>query len=383
MQDDGAYVSVLVDGDCVLVSYQTTVGALLGYSDGSVQFKDEHIRRGVTGGTEAAGMLVNGVREFLSEHVACAPARISIHIRIYANVKGLGQAYYNAGILFDPSDVWSFMRGFNMGHPMCDFIDAGDGKECSDDKLKGKADKPNPLTDDRTDYSPETFRSNISNVHCKQILLACSADNGYARLLAPLKADKDAVQLVTLVEGPPFASELLHLTEAFPTHSFPTIFRSSKLTTRPRSPPYGSTPRYAAVAAAGVPQQASPIQDSSIPSPIWQRIARNAQGQRIDRHLEYSQHLAKLLQKRKLCNFFHLFGECRFENCTHHHGARLSGDELNALAHVARLTPCRSGLGCDSQQCILGHQCPFGDKCMGKRCRFPESMHGIDTMIVS
>ncbi|KAF4540652.1 uncharacterized protein LTHEOB_594 [Lasiodiplodia theobromae] len=156
--DDGAYVSVLVDGDCVL-------------------FKDEHIRRGVTGGTESA-------------------ARISVHIRIYANVKGLGQAYYNAGILFDPSDIWSFMRGFNMGHPMCDFIDAGDGKECSDDKLK------------------ETFRSNISNVHCKHILLACSADNGYARLLAPLKADKDAVQLVTLVEGPPFATNSRPVHEA-------------------------------------------------------------------------------------------------------------------------------------------------------------------------
>jgi hypothetical protein len=30
-----------------------------------------------------------------------------------------------------------FVRGFNMGHPMCDFIDAGDGKEGADSKLKG------------------------------------------------------------------------------------------------------------------------------------------------------------------------------------------------------------------------------------------------------
>jgi hypothetical protein len=30
-----------------------------------------------------------------------------------------------------------FLQGFNMADPLCDYVDAGTGKECSDVKLKG------------------------------------------------------------------------------------------------------------------------------------------------------------------------------------------------------------------------------------------------------
>lgn len=65
------------------------------------------------------------------------PSHISIRVRIYANMKGLASAYCYNKILDSADDLYMFVRGFNMGYPMCDFVDAGDGKECADSKLKG------------------------------------------------------------------------------------------------------------------------------------------------------------------------------------------------------------------------------------------------------
>ena len=59
---------------------------------------------------------------------------------------------------------------------------------------------------------------------------------------------------------------------------------------------------------------------------------------------------------------------------------------------VARETPCKKGHGCDDVKCIYGHRCPFplategsmrGIGCLnGNACRFPSSMHGMDTQAV-
>ncbi len=57
-------------------------------------------------------------------------------VRVYANVKGLAKAYRESEILSETTFV-DFVRGFNMGNTMCDYIDAGNGKECSDEKVKG------------------------------------------------------------------------------------------------------------------------------------------------------------------------------------------------------------------------------------------------------
>lgn len=64
-------------------------------------------------------------------------SHILIRVRIYANIKGLALVYYYNKILDSADDLYIFVRGFNMGYPMCDFIDAGNRKECADSKLKG------------------------------------------------------------------------------------------------------------------------------------------------------------------------------------------------------------------------------------------------------
>lgn len=64
------------------------------------------------------------------------------HVRVYANVSGLSQTYVRLGIIPNVSVFHDFVRGFNNGHSMCDYVDAGNGKECADEKIKGTTSLP-------------------------------------------------------------------------------------------------------------------------------------------------------------------------------------------------------------------------------------------------
>lgn len=116
----------------------------------------------------------------------------------------------------------------------CDFVDAGDGKECSDVKIRGTSNLPSdPRGKKRTRKISNAdsiriaqFEQDIIDVHCLHILFCASADNGYARVLGPYRNTKDQI---TLVEGPPFAREIKELTSSFSTTSFPEVFRAQKL----------------------------------------------------------------------------------------------------------------------------------------------------------
>jgi len=59
-------------------------------------------------------------------------------MRVYANLGGLARAYYDAKLLGNPAELSIFVNGFNKEDALCDLVNAGDGKECADEKLKGK-----------------------------------------------------------------------------------------------------------------------------------------------------------------------------------------------------------------------------------------------------
>jgi hypothetical protein len=87
---------------------------------------------------EAARHLRSKLYENVSNELDL-PNNIQMRVCIYANMKGLALTYYYSNILDNTANLNAFIRGFNMGHPMGDFVDAGDGKECADSKLKGKS----------------------------------------------------------------------------------------------------------------------------------------------------------------------------------------------------------------------------------------------------
>ena len=117
-QDRDPFIVVLIDGDGVI-------------------FNDELVAKGEQGGKEAASYLWAAVTDYVSS-VLPHLSSPKIMTRIYANVKGLGDVFYKAGIIERPSIFEDFTRGFNGSKLLFDFVDVGMGKDRADDKITGK-----------------------------------------------------------------------------------------------------------------------------------------------------------------------------------------------------------------------------------------------------
>ncbi|KAJ5992059.1 hypothetical protein N7451_007783 [Penicillium sp. IBT 35674x] len=220
------FASVLVDGD-------------------HMNFLNEFVQDGRTGGRSAAKALMEAVRNHVRKVAPDVDANIQYKIRVFANVTGLAKTYRNTGVMTSEHALGPFIQGFNMENPLCDLVDAGNGKECSDVKIRA------------------LFEHYFDDVHCQHIIFCGSADNGYARVLGPYRGSKR----ISMVEGPPFGRELRELVPDFETTSFPGVFRSKQLSRRGSfggtitppaiTPPRTPTENYASVARAApaVPEQ--------------------------------------------------------------------------------------------------------------------------------
>ncbi|KAI3555990.1 CCCH zinc finger DNA binding protein [Colletotrichum abscissum] len=357
-KDKHCFAMVLVDGDCM-------------------PFLDDLIEQGLEGGKKAASLLRLAVFDELKAIDPCLPHHLQLAVRVYANLKGLAKTYTEMGIIPDPSVLDDFVRGFNMWNAMCDFVDAGNGKECTDEKLKAN------------------FESSVSDVHCRHVLFGGSADSGYARVLGSYLDNDEIRKKVVLLEGPPFAQELAEIKDQFRVASFNRVFRRQKLFNNIKrkvsyniTPPLTPSPNYASAAArapsvlAGdLPVRQQAMVDSRMP-PLGQ-VLRNKAGQRIDPPLDFTHQEFILMKNRKLCNSLHLLGRCPYREaygkCSHEHKGRLSPKEMQVLWAVARQSHCHTGLSCTDPNCVFGHQCPR-ESCNGASCRlrFPLELHNID-----
>ncbi|KAJ5013041.1 hypothetical protein K4K57_003322 [Colletotrichum sp. SAR 10_99] len=141
-KDKYSFSSVVIDGDCM-------------------PFTDQLVTQGFEGGKKAAGMLRQTILEQLPELDPDMPHHSQVMIRVYANLKGLAKVYRDTQILKNVETLNDFVRGFNRGSYLCDFVDAGNGKECADEKVK------------------ENFELGLNDVHCRRVLLGGSGDNGF------------------------------------------------------------------------------------------------------------------------------------------------------------------------------------------------------------
>lgn len=130
------YVVVLIDGDCMPVSPSYQHDAWLALLTG-IKFVNELLAAGEPGGHQASRLLKASVIEYLRTKHSEVPANVKITIRVYANFKGLARAYCDAQVIGNPTELGNFVNGFNKEDALCDFVNAGDGKECADEKLKG------------------------------------------------------------------------------------------------------------------------------------------------------------------------------------------------------------------------------------------------------
>ena len=257
----------------------------------------------------------------------------------------------------------------------------------------------------------EIFKLHLYDCHCRQIIFGCSHDNGYARLLEDLLADKPTINHITLLEGVPFERELAILKNTYETTKFSNLFRTTKIsiyhppqpppqfqyqppltTTRTLSIPNPTSmnptaPSWASTAMTAPANIASPPPTPN-PAPVSAGIPRNRYGQRVDPQLQYDKTEVNRVKKIHMCNVHYLRKDCPYgDECTHDHSYKPSKNELTTLKYVARMTPCRFGTECDDLGCIYGHRCPLSrpgskDCHFGDNCRFDIDMHGVDTTVV-
>jgi hypothetical protein len=203
-----------------------------------------------------------------------------------------------------------------------------------------------------------------------------------------------------LIEGSPFAAELAQLTPKLKVANFPDLFRQEKIPTilKTSTQPYVSTPlpSYAATAATFVPASAAPAtrttrsasphstttttNSSRAAFPANSVILLNSKDQRIDPTLKVDQRDVQFLKPKKLCNNFHLLGDCSNYMCNYNHDMKLNEKQFIALRYIARLAPCVAGLNCDDFDCISGHRC-LNSPCTFAQCRFPDEMHQVDLVV--
>lgn len=117
-KDQEPFVIALLDGDGMI-------------------FRDSLVQQGEKGGKDAANQLWLAIRDYTSETFTNIHSP-KIVARIYANVRGLGETLFKAGIIDKLSVFEDFVRGFNGGRLLFDFVDVGSGKDRADDKLAGK-----------------------------------------------------------------------------------------------------------------------------------------------------------------------------------------------------------------------------------------------------
>ncbi|KAL8670461.1 MAG: hypothetical protein Q9168_005001 [Polycauliona sp. 1 TL-2023] len=368
-----AFVLVLIDGDCMNVSRLVVVWSSKNLLTTS-KFLDDLVGKLEAGGEETAERLRTCIRKYLEKAIPDAQGDLEPIVRVYANMRGLAKTLVDAKILESVEDLGRFVCGFNKKFTSFDFIDAGNGKECSDAKLK------------------RCFELSIHNVHCKHIIFGGSADNGYARLLNSYTGDPSTSKKITMLEGPPFAAELIPIVEKLKKCSFPAVLRDTKIaqrrvsfsTTPPRSKSPAVTSYASTAATAKVDNTPVPITSPGIEYYSEPVIPRNSKGQRIDPIVKPPQAAVLFVKSHKLCKNHHLLEYCVYADneCQYQHQPPLDKQRLDALRAYARQMPCGNGLKCDEPDCYYGHRCR-GDPCRFEKCVFPPEMHYVDTKVVN
>jgi hypothetical protein len=111
-------------------------------------------------------------------------------------------------------------------------------------------------------------------------------------------------------------------------------------------------------------------------------IAINKDGERIDTYCpmppqEEWEAYYRRAKRHKLCNKYHLGGECGNLSCDFDHSP-IEPTCLNVMMFIMRQHLCPRGTGCRSTNCYLGHICQK-DGCRGtKPCKFSRQAHLLD-----
>ncbi len=102
-------------------------------------FEDDMLQDGELGGKRATAQLSRHVHDYIAQTLPEMPSNYKIVARVYANLKGLTETCFMAGVTPDnPYATSEFARGFTGSKQLYDYVDVGMGKDRADEKISGK-----------------------------------------------------------------------------------------------------------------------------------------------------------------------------------------------------------------------------------------------------
>lgn len=114
-------------------------------------------------------------------------------------------------------------------------------------------------------------------------------------------------------------------------------------------------------------------------------IAVNENGERIDSYFPMPPKDAwdsynRRAKQHKLCNRYHLGGECGDLSCEFDH-SYLDPSMVRVMGYILRQASCPRGPRCRSIKCYTGHHCQKDGCRGGKGCKFGRRGHTVDLHI--
>lgn len=111
-------------------------------------------------------------------------------------------------------------------------------------------------------------------------------------------------------------------------------------------------------------------------------IPVNKNGHRIDTFIPQPSNddwtaYYRRVKQQKLCNQYHLGGECGNMSCPFDH-SDVDDTSLAVMQHIMRQYVCPRGSDCRLIKCYHGHLCQKGGCKGGKPCRFDQHAHTLD-----
>ncbi|KAI0395634.1 hypothetical protein F5Y17DRAFT_182178 [Xylariaceae sp. FL0594] len=219
------FVTVLIDGD--------------GYIFHEDFFKNEERPGKPTpeGGSHAAQQLHKAIGKSLQEKglEGCA-----VKVYVYANLTKLSSTLFRNNLATpDRRSLAPFWANFNSLHGLFDFVDAGEGKEAADFRIR------------------EQLRFYSNNIQCKHIYFAACHDAGYVAELNKFLGEREKITLIR-APGAGFHEKFSKL--GLDVVELPGIFRSTPLESAvdPNLSTTTDCPNASSTASGGAPSDHKP-----------------------------------------------------------------------------------------------------------------------------
>lgn len=407
-QERNPFVLVLVDGDGYL-------------------FKEHFIRAGSDGGINAARELNDTIRELMHHTMGAEADRCRIMVRVYANVLGLSKVLARNGMVgHEARSLSPFSSAFNRSQDLFDFVDAAEKKEGSDFKIREMFRLYADMNQCRHIYFAGCHDTGYGSLLTPYrgrsdritLLKAAGFHREFEELGLPIK-ELPSVFMSTALSGTKPGPSVHTKSANSPTNG---TNGSNGLNGSTHNPNGINTKAICKHYQKGIckfgsgcmkqhvmsNQQLSRTEEES-PKQLWstphttgrsqdeialhlpplnlkstEYIPVNKDGDRLDTYCpappqDLLDQYYRQVKVAKLCNQYHLSGECGDMNCKYDH-SDVPETVIDVLRHVVLQNPCSKGASCRSIKCSLGHLCQKPN-CKGVKswqCRFNHRAHTVD-----